>query len=131
MTRCGAVAAAMGQCGKHCVCVLAGTLATLCCDGYESQRERRGQRQGTTCQIAVKEAVDAELELRQNVTVLSTILLFFFFFKVLFLFSICCVCMSLSPFPYFLPLATSVMTITLALDNDSGLGLHFFSYFTF
>lgn len=81
MTRCGAVAAAMGQCGKHCVCVLAGTLATLCCDGYESQRERRGQRQGTTCQIAVKEAVDAELELRQNVTVLSTILLFFFFLK--------------------------------------------------
>lgn len=80
MTRCGAVAAAMGQFGKHCVCVLAGTLATLCCGGYESQRERRGQRQGTTCQIAVKEAVDAELELRQNVTVLSTILLFFFFF---------------------------------------------------
>lgn len=79
MTRCGAVAAAMGQCGKHCVCVLAGTLATLCCGGYESQRERRGQRQGTTCQIAVKEAVDAELELRQNVTVLITILLFFFF----------------------------------------------------
>lgn len=66
MMGCDAVATVMGQWGKHFVCTLAGTVATLCCDGYESRRGVERGQQGTTCQTAVKEAVDAELELKDK-----------------------------------------------------------------